>query len=469
LPFTGCTLRIGGTALILSLCLLASCAKRSPPLPPIPPPGEASQGDPSRDAQSRLLKEAYRAFVQERYPTAELFFRRFVDGAPDSPRLAEARWWLGRTYEQLGDYRGAMTQYRLVAAGPLEQQTNGRLYEGHALRRLDELRQLHTHQHNGQVGRLALRIMAGELPSGPPLTSWLQELVRGGVTALVVESFPTHIPGPSSLHLENVKEIASEAHRAGLLLWVALDLHQGNGMELRPEWMATTISGRGQERVATPRPDIAHGAYQSYLEWFTRLLSRRGCDGLLLVARSTAGFSEEFSEGSFQAFAAAFGTNLSPEDLLAPAPSTDVPAQGRATMYWRWVGWKALSYAKLVTRLRNALREASPAATMLVEVHQSALTDPLQGLERYGEDLVELMSQTSASVVVQRGETGRDQLWEKFGQRPGMRERAWIALPVKVGTIPPSMGGLARELRDAAELGRWSNVLIRAESGPAVP
>jgi hypothetical protein len=120
-------------------------------------------------------------------------------------------------------------------------------------------------------------------------------------------------------------------------------------------------------------------------------------------------------------------------------------------------------------RLRNVLREANPAATMLVEVHQLAVMDPLQGLEQYGEDLVELMSRSGASVAVQQGETDRDALWEKFGDRVGLRERAWLGIPVKLGTGPPSLGGLSQELRDMVEIGRWSNVLLHAESGLPVP
>jgi hypothetical protein len=105
----------------------------------------------------------------------------------------------------------------------------------------------------------------------------------------------------------------------------------------------------------------------------------------------------------------------------------------------------------------------------LVEVHQLAVTDPFRGLEQYGEDLVELMSRNDTSVVVQQGETGGDALWERFGRESGMRERAWIAIPLKLGTTPPSLGELSQELRGAAETGPWSNVLIQAESGPAVP
>ncbi len=454
---------------MLLLCFsFLSC---SPPLgrfPTIPLPSDGPHDDPARDAQSRLLREAYRAFVQERYPAAALFFQRFVDDAPDSPRLAEARWWLGRTHEQLGDYRAAMRQYRVVAAGQLSQQVNGALYEGHALRRLDELRQLHASQHNGQTAQLALRVPLSQLPPTPVLPSWLQELAQGGVTTLVIEPAEVLMPGRAGLDLETIKAIVTEAHRFSLLLWVVLDLHQGQGIELKPEWVTTTISGFGRGGVSTPRPDVANPAYQSYLEEMIRVLARTGCDGVLLAARPMAGFAAEFSDGSFRAFGSSFGLSVSPEELFDAHYSTEPQTQERSAAYWRWVGWKALSYAKLVVRLRKVLRESNPTTTMLVEVHQSTLAAPLQGLEQYGEDLVELTPRIGGSVMVRQEGAGGESVLEKLGQQLGTTDRVWIGISVKAATLPLSMGGLKQSILGVAESGRW-NMLIQIEPAQTVP
>ena len=454
--------------MLLSLCVLSSCAPRVSQLPPIPPPSEAPHDDPARDAQSRLLKEAHRAFVQERYPSAALFFRRFVDNAPDSPRLAEARWWLGRAYEQLGDYRAAIAQYRMVAAGPLLQQLNGTLYEGHALRRLDELRQLHAGQHNGRARQRALRVTVGQLPPIPALRPWLQELVQGDVTALVIGPAQALLSDGVGLNLEIVKRIVTEAHHLGLLLWVAVDLHQRQGMDLRPEWATTTITGLGGEGASTPRPDIANPAYQSYLEETIRALSRTGCDGVFLAARPVAGFAGEFSDGSFRAFASSFGLSLSPKEMFTVNQLPDAQTEERPATYWRWVGWKALSYAKLIVRLRKVLRESNPTATMLLEVHQVTLSTPLQGLEQYGEDLAELVTQGTGSVVVRREGEGGEALLEKLGQQLGTVDRVWVGVSAKVAASPPSMEGLTQSLAEIAEPGRW-NIMVVTESADAVP
>ena len=453
---------------MLSLCLLSACAPQARQLPALPPPSDPTHADPAREAHSRLLKEAYRAFVQERYPTAVLFFRRFVDDASNSPRLAEARWWLGRAHEQLGDYRPAMAQYRVVAAGQLPRQMNGTLYEGHALRRLDELRQLHADQINGQARRLALRVTVAQLPPTSTRAPWLQELVQGGVTALVVEQVQSTTSGPAVLNIEAVKGIVNDAHRFGLLVWVALDLHQGHGMDLGPEWMSVTRNGLVREGTSTLRPDIANPEYQSYLEEFIRVLSRTGCDGLFLAARPMPGFAGEFSDDSFRVFASLFGLSPIPEEVFAVNQSADVQTQDRSAAYWRWVGWKALSYAKLVVRLRKVLRESNPTATMLVEVHQITLSAPLQSLEQYGEDLAELTQRTGGSVVVRREGFGGEALLEKLGQQLGSVDRLWVGVSTKMASTPSFMGELKRSLLDVAESDRWNTVIL-TESTLAVP
>jgi hypothetical protein len=239
-------------------------------------------------------------------------------------------------------------------------------------------------------------------------------------------------------------------------------------MELRQEWLATRINGSGQGPEPSGRPDILNGAYQSYLEWLTRVFARTGCDGLLLPARARPGFSEEFSEGSFQAFTASFGLPLAPGDVIAPPRPAETVDHGRPVLYWRWVGWKALSYAKLVMRLRNALRETNPIATLSVEVHPAAVMAPLPGLEQYGEDLAELTSQTGGWIVMRQDGVEREALLQQVGQQTGMTDRLWVGVSVKT-TTPLSRGGLSQVLPEMASAGRWNRLVIHAESSPAVP
>lgn len=467
MPFTSHFLRTAGTAWLVPVCLLWSCSSHLGQLPTIPPPDERASSDPARDAQDRLLNEAYRAFVQERYPTAVLFFGRFVEKSPDSPRLAEARWWLGRSHEQAGDYRAAMAQYRAVAAGQPTRQFNGTLYESHALRRLNELRRLHARQPNGLSAHIALRLTMELVRRAPAPATWLQALMQGGVTALVVDPVQKQSDGRATLDLDGLKEIAAEARRYGLPVWAALDVHRAPGLEVKPEWIGGTVNGRPREGSPPAGPDIANPGYQTYLEGVVRSLGSTGCDGLFLAARSTTGFSREFSEDSFRAFSALYGLAIAPQQALGTNQLGESAVQ-EETAYWRWAGWKALSYAKLAARLRNAFRETSSTASLLVEVHETTLQTPIEGLEQYGEDVVDLAQRTGGAIVVRRdGKNGETQL-DKLGKHLGAVDRVWVGVPVRVPAIPSSIGDVKQSVAAVPESGRW-NVFLMAESAESVP
>ncbi len=448
---------------MLSLCLLSACVPSAGRVPSI-----ARHKSPAYDAQVRLLQEAHRAFVQERYPAAALFFNRFIDDAKDSPRLAEARWWLGRVYEQLGDYRSAMAQYRLLAAESMAQQADRALYKGYALRRLDELRRSRADGHHGDSTQLALRVTADQLPPITGLVPWLRKLAQAGVTVLAIA--PAQAPKSShqEFNAETMRSVAAEAHRLNLLVWVVLEIHDGQGLDIRPEWMVTTGYAAGLEDASRSRVDIVHPGYQMYLEEMVRRLARAGCDGVLLAAKSSPGFAKEFSDDSRRLFAASFGLSGAPEDLFESRALFDIKEEGRSANYWRWVGWKARNYAQWTGRLRKALRERNQAATLSIEVHHSSLTSPLQGLEQFGEDVAELSSNAGGSLVVRHEGIAGDAALEKLGRQLGGPDRVWVGLPVKVATVPFVMEELNRSIADLAERRRW-NMLIHVESRPRVP
>lgn len=353
--------------MVLSL-LLSACVAPPHRIPPIPTP-RAPYDNPARDAQSRLLQEAHRAFGQERYRAAALFFHRFTDDAPDSPRLAEARWWLGRAYEQIGDYPAAMAQYRTIAGGMPIRQQDATLYEGEALRRLDELRQIYAEQRNGRSKQLALRLRLNQLPPLPTRASWFEELVQAGVTALVIDPEPVPTSGHTGVDVEMISAVAAEAHRHGLLFWVGLDLHRGMGRGGKPEWIVRPCHGMAENGGGEATLDVTNPAYQASVEEEVRVLSSAGIDGLVLAARSTGGFADECSAESLQGFARSFGRDLTPESLSGTAASPGDGAQEQPVQYWRWVGWKVRSYVQWAARLRTVLRAARPTATLLIEIH----------------------------------------------------------------------------------------------------
>lgn len=468
LPCTFHLFRSRGRALALSLCLVSGCAPLASRPPSIPPSNQVPHNNPAYDAQVRLLQEAHRAFVQERYPAAVLFFNRFIDDATESPRVAEARWWLGRAYERLGDYRSAMTQYRLLVMESETQQADGALYEGYALRRLDDLRRPRPDGHHGDTIQLAMRVTLDQLPPITSLVAWLQELAQAGVTVLAIAPAQAPKSGIQEFSVETARLVAAETHRLGLLLWVVLDLHHGSGLDVRPEWMATTRHAAQPDGASRSSVDVAHPGYQAYLEEMVRRLARAGCDGVVLAARSTAGFAEEFSDESRRLFAASFGLNGTLDEIFGSTASTDIREQGRSATYWRWVGWKARSYAQWTLRLRKVLRERNPAATLSIEVRQSSLATPLHGLEQFGEDVAELSSNTGGSLIVRHEGIEGEAVLERLVRQLGGPDRVWIGLSVKTSTRPVAMEEFNQSIADRAVLSRWNRV-IHAESSQTIP
>jgi hypothetical protein len=394
-------------------------------------------------------------------------FHRFADAAPDSPRLAEARWWLGRAYEQIGDYPAAMAQYRTIARGMPIRQQEGTLYEGEALRRLDELRQIYAEQRNKRSKQLALRLRPDQLPPLPTRASWFEELVQAGVTALTIDPEPIPTSGHTGVDVELLSAVAAEAHRHGLLFWVGLDLHRGMGRAVRPEWTVRRCHAMAEEGGEEAPLDVTNPAYQASVEEEVRVLSSTGIDGLVLAARSTGGFADECSAESLQAFARSFGRDLTPESLSGTAASPGDGAQEQPVQYWRWVGWKVRSYVQWAVRLRKVLRAVRPTATLLTEIHPSTLAAPLQGLEQFGEDVMELVTHTGGWIVVRDTEAVDGQALEKLDRQIGARGRVWVERTVKAADARPVVA-VVQQLTGEAGLDRW-NILIRIKSEGDLP
>ncbi len=249
LPFT---LRLRHTA-ALSFSLLVACAQAVTPPPRIDPPADNVRINPARDASVRLLREAYRAYVQERYPVAVQFFQRVADDFPTGPRAPEARWWLGRSQEQVGNLRAAAEQYRLLASGQLD--GVAALYAAHAERRLTELGRLRL----TALRQIAVQIDAAQLPPVAGRIEWLRALIQRGVTAVVIE---TDASQNVEMQLEQAgwTEWVGVAHQAGLQVWLALDVHQAAVGSLKPDWMSRSETARADEG-SIGRPDIAHPDY----------------------------------------------------------------------------------------------------------------------------------------------------------------------------------------------------------------
>jgi len=444
LPFTSGQPLMRGAALALSLALLCACSPRLAPSPSSSAPLEQIHDDPARDAQLSLLREAHRAFAQERYPTAALFFRRFVDSTPPprAPRLAEARWWLGRSYEQMGEYRAAIAEYRVLATGDAEGDSQAQLYQQQALDRLDLLRQIPGGSHVTVARQVALGLPLSQLPPVSTWVAWLQALLKIGVTTVLLD--PAGADWGTERSSESIQAFVGAAHLAGLSVWGALDLHQGRGIALRPEWLSRSLAKNGAvlnghepAGVSAMLPDPLHPDYQTVIEDRAIMLLRAGCDGILLRARETQGYAQDFSEESFQRFTSVFGLTITQQQLLGESVGGETMVYDRESTYWRWVGWKARSYATAAVRIKKLIREANPAGRLLIEVHGSTVSEPLIGLEQYGEDLNDLFQRSGGELVIRTEDSKSPVLLEQLAQQVGSSDRLWLVRPVTVPDTTP--------------------------------
>ncbi len=457
------------------LVVLPGCANLAHRFPPSMPPA-ASGVDPALDAQTRLIESAYRAYVQERYPLASALFQRFVDSNPNSPRLSEARWWLARSYEQRGDLPAALSAYRaVVGEGPRSTPPAGS-YEFHALNRLDEFRRTLGPSSLLERRQIALWLTSVDWLTIPDVGLWIAQLADAGVTSLIVEagspSRETMQSGPIGVYFETSKVpvvedlfalIVPVAHAKGMAVLASFNLHEPGWTTVNPEWGIAMANGTDQVLQPASHVDVLHPDFQRLVSEVAHDLLRADIDGLVVGARRTKGFAEEWSPTSRQMFEGLFG------------PSLDSHDQSVLPNAWRWVGWKARTYLGFVARLTQQLRQTRPGLLVAVVVHERAVFFPVDALTEYGEDVLET-KQRGLHIVVQP-EPGISERYDEQGARletvrqrlaPTAGDERQLWLGMALGASDPSSLVTAVRAILATKVGQVGPHLLLM-NGPAIP
>ena len=410
------------------LLVLPGCAALAPRFPPSIPP-TTSGVDPALDAQTRLLESAYRAYVQERYPLASTLLQRFVDSNPNSSRLSEARWWLARSYEESGNLPAALSAYRALVGEEPRATTVAGSYEFHALNRLDAF-----HRSLGPSSLLERRQVALWLTNAdwltiPDVGLWIEQLADAGVTSLIVEAgSPPSETVPSdpvgvyfqTSRVQVVEDLFSVivpvAHANGMAVLASLNLHEPGWTTVNSEWGIAMANRTDQLFLPVGHIDVLHPDYQRLVSELAQDLLRADIDGLVVGARKTKGFAEEWSPTSRRNFERVFG------------PSVDSHDQSVSPDAWRWAGWKTRSYLGFVARLTQQLRQTRPGLLVAVVVHERAVLSPADALTEYGEDVFET-KQRGLHLIVQ--------------PEPGMSERSddqWASMDTVRQRLVPTAG-----------------------------
>jgi len=439
-------------------------------------PSATSGIDPALDAQTRLIESAYHAYVQERYPHASALFKRFVDSNPDSPRLSEARWWLARSYEQYGDLPAALSAYRAVVGAAPQSTPLAGSYEFHALNRLDAFRRSLGPSSLLERRQIALWLTSADWFTIPDVGLWIEQLADAGVTALIVEagspSRETMQSGPMGVYFQTSKVpvvedlftvIVPAAHAKGMAVLASLNLHEPGWMTVNPEWGIVMANGIDQVLQPVGHVDVLYPDYQRFVGEVAQDLLRTDIDGLVVVARRTKGFSEEWSPTSRGMFEGLFG------------PSFDSHDQSVAPDAWRWAGWKTRTYLGFVARLAQQLRQTRPGLLVAVAVHERAVISPADALMEYGEDVLETKQQGLHLVV--QPEPGMSERSDEQGARletvrqrlsPTAGDERQLWLGTALGAADPASLVTAVRAVLATKVGQVGSHLVLM-NGPAIP
>jgi hypothetical protein len=457
------------------LLVLPGCAALEPRFPPSVP--RATSGvDPTLDAQTRLLESAYRAFIQERYSLACALLQRFVDSNPDSPRLSEARWWLARSYEERGDLPAALSAYRALVGEASRSTPPAGSYEYHALNRLDEFRRSFGPSSLLERRQIALWLTSADWLTIPDVGLWIAQLADAGVTSLIVEagspSRDTMQSGPMGVYFQTSKVpvvedlftlIVPAAHAKGMAVLASLNLHEPGWLTVNPDWGIAMANGTEQVFLPVGHIDVLHPDYQRFAGEVAQDLLRTDIDGLVVGARRTKGFAEEWSPTSRRMFEGLFG------------PSFDSQGQSVSPDAWRWAGWKTRTYLGFVARLTQQLRQTRRGLLVAVAVHERAVLSPADALTEYGEDVFET-KQRGLHLVVQpepgmseRSDEQRAKLetvQQRLAPTAGDERQLWLGMAL--GAKEPSTLLTAVRAILATKVGQVGPHLLLM-NGPAIP
>lgn len=480
-------LLLSSLALLAAILVGAACAQ-----PPVSPPARITPRiSVAIEAQSRLLQNAQSHYADGRYLLAANLLRHLIDTYPESLFLLEARWWLARSYEQLGDLKGALVEYRIMA-DPARTSILGEESDRlTAQRRVIELEQLLGPSASNSKGRTAILIPSHHLAAISDLDRWLQSLAQVGITTLVLEvgtrsrteqgikprgksAATRQAQAPSGVYFRTgraklIQDVIGQAipvaHRHGLSVFGAITLRRLSWLETRHEWADWFYDSAKRRLKPSSDLDLLNPAFQEYLTGFLTDLADTGIDGVLFQADAPMGPTDGLSSYGLAGFERDFGSTLDPGKLLAPADhGASASRQEHPPEFWRWMGWKAREALKVKDQLRRAMRQHSPRMQFALEVHSNTVTAPAEALMQYGEDLLEAKRSRFDSYLIDVQLAARPNIVDRLIELLGGADRIWVTAPLPEGNLA-QLGDRLDPRTDRAPLAKDIGVMYVKTSG----
>lgn len=408
-------------------------------------------------AQARLLELARRDLDRGHYDDASALLQRLITTYPNSPYLMEAHWWLAQTYEGTGDLTSALAEYRLLTGGGPETQ-----YAADAQSRIRILEPL-VGSAAGRPGDLTVIAMSSQAVGAiPDLDQWMAAVAASGATTVLLDVGTPRGQVPagvffrtgSALVLHDVfGQLVPDAHRHGLSVFAAVTLRCMDWVGPQLGWHDWTYDRTRLQLRPSEYLDIFHPAFQDYLAGFLSDLAETRVDGILFRNDAPLGPADGFSPFGIRVFEREFDTKLDPGALFSStgpiqqiAPGTESSARRSGPSYppefWRWVGWKARTALGISDRLIRSLHARAPRLQFVLEVHPQTVTNPLEGLVQYGEDLLEAKRtrfdyfftavgfSSDSRRAGSAGQNGHKLVISRMVELIGKRDRIWVTVPV---------------------------------------
>ena len=294
----------------------------------------------------------------------------------------------------------------------------------------------------------ALLVNPQQLPDGLDLTLWCRELVRAGITTVVIEAWSTSeavgngegarkrggLYFQSSLapvSRDIVTPLVGAAHQQGLMVYASVGLRRLPWLDAGLGWGLPAYDPTRQGFVGSDHVDLLHPAYQEFLAGLLKDLTATGIDGLLIRADGKIGPAVGVSSFALKGFERDFGFRPDLRDIVG----TNGGESKRAPVYWQWLGWATREQYHVLARLVSSLQRIRPELKVVVEVHGETIVAPIQGLQRYGEDVLEASRDRHLTILVSDSGAGRDRVVPRLREILGAAERIWVLRPLPWGTV----------------------------------
>jgi hypothetical protein len=365
-----------------------------------------------------------------------------------------------------------------------------------AMRRLEVLR-TGGGQGSERSRLMGLYVGPDDVPKPDARDAWFGGLVAAGISLVVME-IGTSVSvkaggGKAGVYFPSVRAALSEdvftplvaaAHQRGLSVFGTISLEQMGWVGAQTEWGTLLADPTTMRSQLSNTYDLGNASFQAYVSGLVADLAKTGVDGLLVKTRKDSSFGYEYSPALFGSFQASFGLPSVGEEVfqpVAPAEGADVSnarsKETRSPLFWRWVGWKSRLRLSVLQRVREAVLREGAAFRLAVEVHPGTLTNPLEGLLAYGEDVMEARARGFDVVVLPLARGPGEQfdpdaelrtLTQRLMAERATTSRLWVKT-----IVPPARGAdLAAQLKsriEALALPEGVHVLFVSSIEPIVP